>query len=406
MSEFINNVSQKRQEKLKEIILSLHNGTSLEEAKKDFREHFENVTTHEITQMEQSLIKDGMAVGEVQKLCDVHAAVFEGSISDIHSLSDHESIIGHPVRVFKQENERIMKLIEEEIEPYITQTGKSADLMLRVGYDRLKDIHHHYARKEYLFFPKLEKVGITAPPKVMWGVDDEIRNEIKGILEALGSIDQDENKTREMIQLNIAKIKDMVFKEDNILMPMLLEHMTFFDWVLVDSSSDEIGYFLEKTKESWKPQNQDEENDDQTSKDLKEGEVPFDAGSLSFEQVNQMLNTLPFDMTFVDHEGYVKYFTQGKERIFDRPKTIIDRHVSMCHPPQSVHVVEEIVESFRSGRKDNEDFWIKLKDMFVYIRYFAVRSKQGDYLGTLEITQNIKPIRELEGEKRLITKNE
>ena len=117
-----------------------------------------------------------------------------------------------------------------------------------------------------------------------------------------------------------------------------------------------------------------------------------------------MLNTLPFDMTFVDKDGHVKYFTQGKERIFDRPKTIIGRHVNMCHPPQSVHVVEEIVESFKSGRKDHEDFWIRLKDMFVYIRYFAVRSKNGEYLGTLEITQNIKPIVELEGEKRLVSK--
>lgn len=405
MSEFINNVSQKRQEKLKEIILSLHNGATLEEAKKAFKEHFEDVTTKEITEMEQSLMKEGMQVGEVQRLCDVHAAVFEGSISDIHSLSDHNSIPGHPVRVFKQENERIVELIEKEIEPFLTESGKSADLMLRVGYDRLKEIHNHYARKEYLFFPKLEKVGITAPPKVMWGVDDEIRAEIKDILNDLGSIDQDETKTREKIKLNIAKIKDMVFKEDNILMPMLLEHMTFFDWVLVDSSSAEMGYFLEKPTESWKQETKSEPETIQPFTPKTEGEVPFDAGSLTFEQVNQMLNTLPFDMTFVDHEGHVKYFTQGKERIFDRPKTIIGRHVSMCHPPQSVHVVEEIVESFRSGKKDNEDFWIKLKDMFVYIRYFAVRSKDGKFLGTLEITQNIKPIRELVGEKRLVSKD-
>jgi uncharacterized protein len=405
MSEFINNVSQKRQEKLKEIILSLHSGTSLEEAKKVFREHFEDVTTLEITQMEQSLIKDGMAVGEVQKLCDVHAAVFEGSISDIHSLSDHESIKGHPVRIFKQENESILNLIAEEIEPYLNQTGKSADLMLRVAYDRLKEIHFHYARKEYLFFPKLEKVGITAPPKVMWGVDDEIRSEIKEILNDLGSIEQDEKKTREKIKLNVEKIKDMVFKEDNILMPMLLENMTFFDWVLVDSSSEEIGYFLNKPTESWKPDEKEEHVDEQEVRQSNEQEVLFDAGSLSFEQVNQMLNTLPFDMTFVDHEGYVKYFTQGKERIFDRPKTIIGRHVSMCHPPQSVHVVDEIIDSFKSGKKDNEDFWIKLKDMFVYIRYFAVRSKDNEYLGTLEITQNIQPIVALEGEKRLVSKD-
>jgi DUF438 domain-containing protein len=239
----------------------------------------------------------------------------------------------------------------------------------------------------------------------MWGVDDEIRAEIKDILNDLGSIDQDETKTREKIKLNIAKIKDMVFKEDNILMPMLLEHMTFFDWVLVDSSSEEMGYFLEKPTESWKQETKSEPETIQPFTQITKGEVPFDAGSLTFEQVNQMLNTLPFDMTFVDHEGHVKYFTQGKERIFDRPKTIIGRHVSMCHPPQSVHVVEEIVESFRSGKKDNEDFWIKLKDMFVYIRYFAVRSKEGQFLGTLEITQNIKPIRELVGEKRLVSKD-
>lgn len=405
MSEWINNVSEKRQKKLKEIILSLHSGTSLEDAKKEFKEHFDDVTTHEITQMEQSLIQDGMLVSEVQKLCDIHAAVFDGSISDIHSLNDHEHIMGHPVQVFKEENQRILQLIEEEIKPYIEQTGKTADLMLRVGYDRLKEIHKHYARKEYLFFPKLEKVGITAPPKVMWGVDDEVRSEIKSILEQLGSIDHDVTKTRDIIQMNITKIVDMVFKEDNILMPMLLEHMSFFDWVLVDASSDDIGYFLEKPSVSWKPKNP-EDDAIEPKKELVEGQVPFDAGSLSFEQVNQMLNTLPFDMTFVDHEGYVQFFTQGKERIFDRPITIVGRHVSMCHPPQSVHVVEEIIDSFKTGRKDHEDFWIRLKDMFVYIRYFAVRSKTGVYLGTLEITQNIKPITELEGEKRLVSKDE
>ena len=174
----------------------------------------------------------------------------------------------------------------------------------------------------------------------------------------------------------------------------------FFDWVLVDSSSDEIGYFLEKPKASWKKA----ESDEAIEEEHITGEVKFDAGSLSPEVLNQLLNTLPLDMTFVDHEGHVKYFTQGKERIFDRPKTIIGRHVNMCHPPQSVHVVEEIVESFKSGEKDNEDFWIRMKDMFVYIRYFAVRSKNGEYLGTLEVTQNIKPIVELEGEKRLVSK--
>lgn len=401
MSEFINN----RQEKLKKIIKSLHSGASLEDAKALFKADFDEVTTAEVSQMEQALIKEGMQVDEIQKLCDVHAAVFEGSISDIHSFGDHTKIKGHPVQVFFEENARIETLISEEIEPYLTQSGKTAELMLRVGYDRLKQIHNHYARKEYLMFPKLEKNGITAPPKVMWGVDDEIRAEIKEITRQLGEIEHDETQVKSLIKANILRIRDMIFKENNILMPLLLENMNFFDWVIVDSSSDEIGWFLDKPKESWKQERPKDVNEPIPPKaNPNIGSVPFDAGSLTFEEVNHMLNVLPFDMTFVDKDGFVKYFTQGKERIFDRPKTIIGRHVSMCHPPASVHIVEEIVESFRSGRKDNEDFWIKLKDMFVYIRYFAVRDHQNNYLGTLEITQNIKPIRDLEGEKRLVSK--
>ncbi len=401
MSELINNVTLKRRKKLKEIILSLHDGDSFEKAKAEFKKHFDDVTTKEITEMEQELLKEGITINDIQRLCDVHAAVFEGSISDIHKLEDHDSIPGHPVNVFLDENRRIEKFIEEEINPYLEQEGKTSLLMLRVAYDRLKEIDNHYTRKEMLFFPKLEKSGITAPPKVMWGVDDEIRAEIKEIIDDLASPDQDEAKIKNKIRHNVEKIIDMIFKEDNILMPLVLDHLTFFDWVLVDSSSEEIGYFLEKPKHSWKQVDESEKETDLTHQ---EGEVPFDAGVLTFEQVNQILNTIPFDMTFIDHEGYVKYFTQGKERIFERPKTVIGRHVNMCHPPQSVHVVEEIVESFRSGRKDFEDFWIPLKDKFILIRYFAVRSKEGEYLGTLELSQDIKPIQEIKGQKRLISK--
>lgn len=405
MSEWINNVSQNRQELLKKIIKSLHAGLSLEDAKIEFKKHFEDVTTQEISLMEQALIKEGMAIEEVQRLCDVHASLFDGAISDIHPVKDHTKIPGHPVQVFIEENERIERLVQEEIEPYIHQTGKTADLMLRVGFDRLKEIHNHYARKEYLFFPNLEKKGITAPPKVMWAVDDEIRADIKKILEELSKIDANEEYNRTLIKTTLQKVRDMIFKENNILLPLLIENLSFFDWIIVDSSSEEVGYFLEKPKASWKKEQVKEEKIEENKiKPQVQGDVIFDTGSLSLEQVNQMMNTLPFDLTFVDKDGYVKYFTQGIERIFERPKTIIGRHVSMCHPPASVHVVEEIIESFASGRKNHEDFWIQMKGMFVLIRYFAVRSKTGEYLGTLEVTQNVKPIRNLEGEKRLVSK--
>lgn len=406
MSEFINNESMKRQERLKKIIKSLHQGVDIEDAKKEFKKHFEHVSTKEISEMEQALIKDGMQITEIQNLCDVHAALFDGSISDIHKTKDHTATPGHPVQVFIAENDRIEQLIKEEIEPYIDATGKTNQLMLRVGLDRLLEIDNHYKRKEYLFFPNLEKKGIDAPPKVMWAVDDEIRAELKASIQALSEINQDEKKIRDDVKNVIAKIRDMIVKENNILMPLLIETLSFFDWVLVDSASDEMGYFLEKPKASWKKDKPREEPNDNELEIVNEikGEVKFDAGSLAPDVLNQILNTLPFDMTFIDKDGYVKYFTQGAERIFDRPKTIVGRHVNMCHPPQSVHVVEEIVESFRSGKKDHEDFWIRMKDMFVHIRYYAVRSKANEYLGTLEITQNIKPIVELEGEKRLISK--
>jgi len=398
MSELINN-SKERQIKLKEIIKSIHDGTPFEEAKQRFKEHFSEVSTAEISQMEQALIQDGMAIEEIQRLCDVHAALFEGSISDIHQTKDITKTLGHPAWVFIDENNRIEQLIKDEIEPYLKEKGKSAELMLRVGLDRLLEVDKHYARKENLFFPYLEKKGIEGPPKVMWAKDDDIRKLIKDALNELSSIDHDSEITYQKIENALKEVKDMIFKENHILMPLLMDTLGFFDWVIIDQSSDEMGYFLNRPEERWTPKNE-ETLQEQDSKTV---QVSLDHGFLSPELISLMLNTLPFDMTFVDDKGFVKYFTQGKERIFDRPKTILGRHVSMCHPPQSVHVVEAIIESFRSGQKEHEDFWIPFKNMFVHIRYFAVRDKDGTYLGTLEVTQDIKPIRDLEGQKRLVT---
>ncbi len=401
MSELINN-SKQRQALLKEIIKKIHQGMDINEAKKEFKKHFETISTDEIMKMEQGLIREGMAIAEVQRLCDVHAAVFEGSISDIHRAKDLTKEAGHPVQVFLAENDRIENLIKNEIEPYLVQSGKSALLMLRVGIDRLAAIHNHYARKEYLFFPNLEKKGITAPPKVMWGVDDEIRADLKAVQEGLNSPDTDEVLVKGKIEALLQRIRDMIVKENNILVPMLLENLSYFDWILVDASSPEIGYFLEQPKQGWKKKKTEEK--EEAKENIPEELVRLPSGNFTLDELDSLLNTLPLDITFVDKEGHVRYFTQGRERIFDRPLTILGRHVSMCHPPASVHVVEEIIESFKSGAKDHEDFWIRMKGAFVYIRYFAIRNRNNEYLGTLEITQNIKEITELEGEKRLISK--
>jgi len=401
MSEFINN-SKIREAQLKQLIRDIHKGLPLEEAKIKFKHDFGSITTEEIVALEQSLIADGMAVTEVMRLCDVHAAVFDGSIEDIHKKKELTDIPGHPAKIFKDENNRLEKLIKEELEPYLDKTDNMSQLMLRVGIERLMQITNHYARKEYLFFPGLEKKGINSIPQVMWGVDDEIREMIKSLHTRLGASEANLMEISQSIKVTLTKVKDMIVKENNILLPKLVETLSFYDWIQADKGSADIGYFLEKPQETWAKEDADSNIKPVQPKAVFD-EVKFDAGALNPVELNSLLNTLPFDMTFVDKDGNVKYFTQGKERIFSRPLTIIGRHVSMCHPPKSVHIVEAIVESFRSGKKDHEDFWINMGPMFVYIRYFAVRDKNANYLGTLEVTQNIKPIRELEGEKRLVS---
>jgi len=400
MSEFINNVSKERKEALKKLIKRLHAGEDFESVKADFESQFSEVSTEEISAMEASLIEDGMQVEEIQKLCDVHANVFGGSISDIHGLSLTKEE-GHPLQVLKAENERIEQLIQEEIEPYLKKEGDQPVLMLRIAFDRLSEINKHYARKEQLFFPYLERKDITAPPKVMWGVDDDIRAMIKAVQTKLNEPGTKVKDVLEDAKKAIKEVREMIFKEDTILSPLLEENLNLYNFITIAENSDEVGYFLEAPKKKFEQAGEDvpEEETKTTNKD---GEVPIGAGSLSLEQLEAVMNTLPLDLTFVDSEGHVKYFTQGEERIFDRPATIIGRHVNQCHPPSSVHIVEEIVESFRTGKKDNEDFWIQMKDKMIHIRYFAVRNKQGEYLGTLEFTQDISPLRALEGEKRLI----
>ncbi|MDD3477883.1 MAG: DUF438 domain-containing protein [Candidatus Izemoplasmatales bacterium] len=398
MSEFINNQT-KRKQQLQSLIKEIHQGLPLEEAKQQFKQDFGTVTTEEIVELEQSLMEEGMPVSEVQRLCDVHAALFEGSIEDIHRPQSVLDIPGHPAQVLAEENRAILSLIEFEIRPYLPIQGNSDVLMLRVGMERLAQVSNHYSRKEYLFFPILEKRGITSIPQVMWGVDDEIRAKIKASLQALSDPQVAFSTSENLVLRALEQVTDMVSKESNVLVPKLIETLKDSEWIRVDLASEEIGYFLEAPQQKWVEKAMSESLEVTNNP---EGEIAFDAGTLLPVEINAILNTLPLDMTFVDKEGHVKYFTQGKERIFHRPKTILGRHVNQCHPPKSVHIVESIVASFASGQKEHEDFHIQMGDKMVHIRYFAIRSPQGEFLGTLEVTQDITPIRALQGEKRLV----
>jgi DUF438 domain-containing protein len=402
MSEQINN-REFRKKIIKQIIRELHEGKSVDEVKQKFEAAFSGVSASEISEAEQALISEGLAIAEVQKLCDVHASVFKGSIEEIHKISDPSEIPGHPANIVKMENSEIEKIIESHVRPFLKElvASESTESLekLEHGIDELMKVDTHYLKKENLLFPYMEKYGITAPPKVMWGVDDEIRGDLDIIKTDLeyGSINAELIKGIEDV---VKKIHEMIFKEENIMLPMLIDNMTQDEWKHVLEGSHEIGFLIDKVPE-WKP---DQKVREEVKEEMREpGAITLPTGVLNGEELECLLNTLPFDITFVGNDDKVKYFSQSPERVFPRTKTIIGRNVSNCHPPASVHIVEGIVEDFKAGKKNHEDFWIKMGDKFVLIRYFAVRNSNGEYIGVLEVTQDIKPIQEITGEKRLVS---
>lgn len=435
MSELINNrekdkeKNNRTQEVLKGIILQLHEGKDVKSVKERFATLIEGISANEISAMEAALIKEGMAVEEIQRLCDVHAELFKGSIEEIHRVLKEEEKEGHPIKVLKEENIAIEKLINSSIlikiaklmecsnEKNIYQSKLEIDnikLQLLEDINLLLDIDKHYSRKENILFPYMEKYGIDAPPKVMWGVDDEIRREIKDIKVTLQREDLSISQLSESINSTSKKIIEMIFKEENIMLPMLLDTLTEDEWIKIAEDSDEIGYCIVSPQKKWLPERKkrillDSNIPKRSTKsekelnDIEDAYVNLDTGILKVEELKNILNILPFDITFIDKDDIVRYYSQSQERIFPRTKSVIGRSVQNCHPPASVHVVDKILNDFKSGAKSSEDFWINLKGMLIYIRYFAVRSQLGEYLGTLEVTQNIKPIQQLTGEKRLMS---
>ena len=401
MSESINN-REYRQNVIKQVISKLHEGKTVDEVKQEFEAAFSGVSATEISEAEAALIAEGLPVAEIQRLCDVHAAVFKGTIEEIHQPSDQTQIPGHPANTLIRENRAIERILEKQIKPFLDEKNETQDLSsLKEGLDNLSGIDLHYSKKENLFFPYMEQYGITAPPKVMWGVDDEIRDMLKAaqhvIIEKTKDLSTEEMK--DQINALVEKIQEMIFKEENILLPMLLETLTQDEWRKIAEESGEIGFLVEKVP-VWNPVAEYQAEIKEEKKEA--GVITLPTGVLRTEELIQLLNTLPFDITFVDKDDVVKYFSQSSERVFPRTKAVIGRNVSNCHPPASVHIVEQIVADFKSGKKDHEDFWIKMGDKFILIRYYAVRGETGEYLGVLEVTQDIKPIQDITGEKRLV----
>ncbi len=403
MSELINN-REHRKKIVKEVIRKLHDGASVDEVKDEFAEVLKGVSPTEITVIEGELVKEGLPVEEIQRLCNVHAEVFKGSIDEIHHP---DQVPGHPVYTMKEENRAIERHIEESVKPNLEKFKEDDSReninKLITDLNLLWDIDKHYSRKENLIFPYLERYNITAPLQVMWGVDDEIRAMLRELRLLLKDYKGNKDEIYDKFKKAIHEINEMIFKEEKILFPMALETLSEDEWISIYNDSDEIGFAFIEPKNEWKIRRKEAFEELEDKVEAKDDHIKFETGFFTNEELESMLNAIPGDMTFVDKNDKVKYFSQGKERIFARTKAVIGRSVQHCHPPASVHVVEKIVDSFKSGEKDHEDFWIKMGDKIVLIRYFAVRNKEGEYLGTLEFTQDIAPLKALEGEKRLLS---
>jgi len=407
MSELIDN-SRFRKNRLKDLILKLHDGESPDQVRRELIESLKSIPYGEVVEVEQELMQEGLPQEEVLRLCDIHGSVLEGHV-DLSGIKIVEP--GHPVDVFRQENKEIKnvaikaEVMLEKLSQIESEEFTGYSLGLQALFNQLMDVDKHYQRKEYLVFPYLEKNEITGPPKVMWGKHDEIRDQLKACIEILNIKNLNKNDLSESTELlffpALQAVIDMTQKEEEILFPMSLDVLTTEEWWAIHKQTMEFGFCLYDPQIEWKPEGIDDE-ETETTVDTS-GNIQLPSGSFTAQEIMAILNTVPVDMTFVDKNDKVKYFTQGKERVFTRNRSIINRDVRLCHPPGSTHIVEKILDDFKSGKASHAPFWINMKGKFIKIEYFALRDEKGEYLGTLEVSQDLSENRSLQGERRILS---
>lgn len=433
MSELLGNRVHRIQT-LKDIIKHLHKGEAPSEVKAQLRELVKECDVTEIAQMEQELMADGVPAEEIMGMCDLHSQVVQEILVErpVPLLSP-----GHPVKTFQLENaaiERQVRLLREALAVLTTPADDTTNApaieavyTCRGLLNELMDIEKHYDRKENLLFSMLERHDITGPSTVMWGKDDEVRELLASFHEALIQ----DGVTSEEWEVVIPAVADpalhavteMIFKEEKILIPMALQSLTDVEWGEIWQQSPQFGWCLVDPEEGYKPPASQAPDlaagvlDEVEQSGIALNIIPplagrteppkesiiFPTGALTLQQLIGIFSLLPVDLTFVDANERVRFFSEGmKKRVFVRPKAVLGRKVQHCHPPGSVHIVDEILADFRSGRQDVADFWIELRGQFIFIRYFAMRGDNGEYLGTVEVTQDLTHERQLTGERRLL----
>ncbi len=380
-----------RQEKLKELMLRLHQGEKEKIIQEEFNKHFDSVSPYEIQVMERNLMQEGITYEEIMRLCKIHASLMSAKVEAGEGMPDFEKE-GHPVMVLKKENLALrgaIDRIERLLQVYLSSKDEELLKGLKRQIGLLDQFENHYLRKEYALFPIMESKGITAPPKVMWGVHDEIREIYKNFKQAF------HNQTDDVMEQFLAakeELLEMIFKEENILIPMIAQAFHVDDWEKMAQDTLQYGYCIVTPEAEWKVEKKS--STVQSKEEIQEtGDIPLSTGSLSLEQLDLLLNLLPMELSFVDKDNIVKYYNEGngEEKIFKRTKSAIGRDVINCHPPKSHAIVKQLFEQLKSGQKEKEEMWFKKEDKMIHVTYHAVRNTQGEYMGVLEYVQNIAP---------------
>jgi DUF438 domain-containing protein len=401
--------SNNQKEAVKKLIARLQQGAKLNDVLADARKIFAGAKPEDISRVEEELIKEGMPRPEVLRLCDAHMAVLQESLGEQTTLGQP----GHAVYILMEEH-RLMLKIGEELKEDSAMVARAGTLKSVAGKVRkigrnvelLRDSDSHYLREENVLFPILEKHGVTEPPAVMWMEHDKIRELKKSLYLLMESPDDLVSadmaaRLKEVCQSLAETMASHFFKENNVLFPTAMRILNDTEWADIRQQFDEFGYCCFTPKPAIGAPKKDMGELAIERRIVGKDMIPLPTGGLSFAEVELLLNNLPVDITFVDKDDTVRYFSQPKERLFPRTKAILGLKVQKCHPEKSVQSVNRILEDFRSGRKDSAAFWINMGGKLIHISYFALRDRSNAYAGCMEVTQNITDIQKLQGEKRL-----
>ncbi len=395
--------STSRVEMIKDYLRRLSAGESLDSVRADFVKNFSDVEAAEIMQAEQSLMAEGTPLREVQQLCDVHSALFHGATREerianaeleveaslerqqqaLHATAEENTnnaseliaIEGHPLQTFTRENDALSDII------YNVEEKLSAGEDITELLPRVREIAIHYAKKGDLLYPHLKtKYDISGPSTVMWTVDDEIRDELGKLIKSDAHSEEWMKRASAVVQ----RAKEMIYKEQNILFPICAANFTPDEWKQIYRDAKDYAICLGVTPNTWT----DAEKTEETTPTITD-EIVMPGGHLTVNQLTHMLNTIPLEITFVDEDNINRYFNEGP-KVFKRPAMAIDREVFSCHPPKIEVMVRAIIDDFRSGKRDSLPIWMEKNGTTMLVTYMAVRDKVGNYVGTMEIVQDME----------------